>query len=194
MKDRAFVIIILACLQVLSATYFLDIPGFYSINSFIFLFSGLGIAICLVHTTWIQSGFKGLVNRQLLLKILVIAILLPFSYQYARHIMDATPLNYQDADMLPIIKVMGQRFWSGHLNQVYQPIPEIWNGIHPIYLPAMWFPFSLSLPFDFDIRWITVCGIWLSVALITLPVWKKMASIHFTGGSNSNITHLVTYR
>jgi hypothetical protein len=76
--------------------------------------------------------------------------------------------------MLPIMKVMGQRFWNGQWKQVYQPIPEIWNGIKPIYLPAMWLPFSLSIVFDFDIRWITVCGMWLSVIVCVLPPWKKV--------------------
>jgi hypothetical protein len=109
-----------------------------------------------------------------LFKLLIIALLLPVSYQLARHIMDDNPLRYQNADMLPIIKTMNQRFLNGQWKQVYQPIPEIWNGIQPIYLPGMWMPFGLSLIFDFDIRWITVCGVWLSVILCVLPAWKKL--------------------
>jgi hypothetical protein len=88
--------------------------------------------------------------------------------------MDENPLLYQNADMLPIIKSMNQRFLHGQWKQVYQPIPEIWSGIQPIYLPAMWMPFGLSLIFDFDIRWITLCGIWLSLILCVLPVWRKL--------------------
>jgi hypothetical protein len=37
----------------------------------------------------------------------------------------------------------------------------------------------LSLIFDFDIRWITVCGIWLSVILCVLPIWKKLPAAIF---------------
>lgn len=172
-KNPITVIVLLACLQVLSSTYFLDIPNFYAINSFIFLASGIGISICLVKISSVQIQIKKFINKQLLLKLLIIAVLLPVSYQLARHIMDNTPLQYQDADMLPIMKIMGQRFWNGQWKQVYQPIPEIWNGIKPIYLPAMWLPFGFSIVFHFDIRWITVCGIWSGIILCILPAWKK---------------------
>jgi hypothetical protein len=74
---------------------------------------------------------------------------------------------------------MNQRFLNGQWKQVYQPIPEIWNGIQPIYLPAMWMPFGLSLIFDFDIRWITVCGIWLAIILCVLPAWRKVTASIF---------------
>lgn len=172
-KYPTTIIVVLAALQVLSSTYFLDIPGFYSINSFLFLLSGIGITLCLLKIPRIEIQKAAIVNRQSLLKIFVIVLLLPVSYQLARHIMDENPLRFENADMLPIMKVMGQRFWKGEWGQVYQPIPEIWGGIKPIYLPAMWMPFSLSLVFDFDIRWITVCGIWLSIILCVLPAWKR---------------------
>ena len=173
LKDPTNIIVLLAVLQVLSATYLLDIPNFYAIDSFIFLFTGLGISFCLLKISPVQIQIKNIISRQLLFKLLVIALLLPISYQLARQIMDNTPLQYQDADMLPIMKIMGQRFSNGQWKQVYQPIPEIWNGIKPIYLPAMWLPFSFSIVFHFDIRWITVCGIWLSIILCVLPAWKK---------------------
>ena len=172
-KDPTTIIVVLAALQVLSSTYFLDIPGFYPVNSFLFLLSGIGITVCLLNIPHIKIHKTAIVNKQSLLKILVIVLLLPVSYQLARHIMDENPLRFENADMLPIMKVMGQRFWKGEWGQVYQPIPEIWNGIKPIYLPAMWMPFSLSLIFDFDIRWITVCGIWLSIILCVLAAWKR---------------------
>src|SRR5206468_10379966 len=97
----------------------------------------------------------------------------PISYQLSRHIMDNTPLQIEYADMLPIMKVMCRRFINGEWRQVYQPIPEIWHGIQPIYLPALWMPFTTSLIFHFDMRWITVCGIWLSVLICIWPAWKK---------------------
>jgi hypothetical protein len=43
----------------------------------------------------------------------------------------------------------------------------------------MWMPFGLSLIFDFDIRWITVCGIWLAIILCILPIWRKLTSTIF---------------
>jgi hypothetical protein len=173
LKDSTIPITVLAILQVLSATYFLEIPNFQALDSFLFLFTGVGISLCLLQTHSIQIQNDSIFNRQLLVKLLVIVILLPVSYQLARHIMDDNPLRYQNADMLPIIKSMNQRFLNGQWKQVYQPIPEIWGGIKPIYLPAMWMPFGFSMIFDFDIRWITVCGVWLSVILCVLPAWRK---------------------
>src|SRR5262245_39198533 len=137
LKDATIPIIILAILQVVSATYFLEIPNFQALDSFLFLFTGIGISLCLLQIPAIRMQRNLTVNLQLLFKLLVIALLLPISYQLARHIMDDNPLRYQNADMLPIIKSMNQRFLHGQWNQVYQPIPEIWNGIKPIYLPAM---------------------------------------------------------
>lgn len=179
LKDSTIPLVVLAILQVLSATYFLEIPNFQALDSFLFLFTGVGISLCLLQVPAIQIRKDLIINRQLLVKLLAIALLLPVSYQLSRHIMDDNPLMYQNADMLPIIKSMNQRFLNGQWKQVYQPIPEIWNGIRPIYLPAMWMPFGLSLIFDFDIRWITVCGIWLSVILCVLPIWRKLTASIF---------------
>jgi len=179
LKDSTIPIVVLAILQVLSATYFLEIPNFQALDSFLFLFTGVGISLCLLQIPALQIRRDSIINRQLLLKLLVIVLLLPVSYQLARHIMDDNPLRYENADMLPIIKSMNQRFLNGQWKQVYQPIPEIWNGIKPIYLPAMWMPFGLSLIFDFDIRWITVCGIWLSIILCVLPLWRKIIAAIF---------------
>jgi hypothetical protein len=178
-KDSTIPIVVLAILQVLSATYFLEIPNFQALDSFLFLFTGIGISLYVLQIPAIQFQYKSIFNRQLLFKLLTIALLCPVSYQLARHIMDDNPLLYQNADMLPIIKSMNVRFLNGQWKQVYQPIPEIWNGIQPIYLPAMWMPFGLSLIFDFDIRWITLCGIWLSVILCVLPAWRKLAIAGF---------------
>ena len=172
-KNPPTVILFLAILQVLCSTYFLYIPHFFAVNSLLFLISGFGISICLLVTPAIKIEPRAILNKQLLFKLLIIAVLLPLSYQLARHVMDQNPLRIENADMLPIMRTMGQRFWNGQWKQVYQPIPEIWNGIQPIYLPAMWLPFSLSLVFDFDIRWITLCGIWLSVIICVLPAWRK---------------------
>jgi hypothetical protein len=172
-KDPATIIVVLATLQVLCSTCFLDIQKFYGVISFLFLLSGIGISICLLKSPRLEISKTVLGDKQSLGKILVIALLLLLSYRLARQIMDESPLRLEDADMLPIMKVMGQRFWKGDWQQVYQPIPEIWGGIKPIYLPAMWMPFSLSIVFDFDIRWITICGIWLSIIICVLPAWKQ---------------------
>ena len=197
-RNPSTILLLLASLQVLCSTYFLYIPNFYAINSFLFFAAGIGISICLVRMPLVNMRRPTILNRQLLLKLLFVIPLLPISYQIARRIMDHTPLQIEYADMLPIIKTMCTRFLNGQWSQVYQPIPEIWNGVQPVYLPALWMPFLSSLIFDFDLRWVTVCGIWLSVVLCLLPSWKKewrpfllsaalltlLAWLHFDIGNN----------
>lgn len=99
-----------------------------------------------------------------------------YSYQLARLILDATPVAIEHADMLPIIQVMGKRFLSGQWHQVYAPIAEIWNGIQPIYLPAIWLPFTLADILYFDPRWVTVAGVWVAVITIVSQL-KHLRSI-----------------
>jgi hypothetical protein len=172
-RNPSSIILLLATLQVLCSTYFLYIPNFYAINSLLFLIAGIGISLCLLRISSPKTQRVEIASRQLLLKLLFVTIILPVSYQLARGIMDHTPLRIEYADMLPIMKTMCRRFLDGEWKHVYDPIPEIWNGFQSIYLPAMWLPFSSALLFDFDLRWVTVCGIWLTAIICLLPPWKK---------------------
>lgn len=61
------------------------------------------------------------------------------------------PIDYRLADMLPILKIMCQRFMAGE--QVYAIIPEIWGGMQPIYLPALWTPLLPATYFGWELRW-----------------------------------------
>lgn len=179
-QKPAHMILILAILQVLSATYLLKIGGVQAVNSILFLFCGLGISYFILKIPSFKTERRLLINKQLWGKAIFILVLLPVSYFAARKMMDSTPLQIEYADMLPIMKTMSGRFIEGNWRHVYDPIPEIWGGVQPIYLPAMWMPFTASLIFDFDMRWITVCGIWLSVALCIWPgIWKRNVSYVF---------------
>lgn len=167
------IIVLLAIVQVFCATYFLRIGGFHAVNSILFLICGLGISLFLLKIPSLSVSRLTLINKQQLPKLSILLILVPASYFLSAGIMDNTPLEKEYADMLPVMEVMGTRFINGNWNMVYDPIPEIWGGIKPIYLPAMWMPFIPALVFDFDMRWITVCGIWLSVLLCVMPgKWK----------------------
>jgi hypothetical protein len=86
-----------------------------------------------------------------------------------------TPLNYKLADMLPVMKVMNLRFLEG--NDVYTIIPEIWGGMHPIYLPTMWIPYMPAVFFDFDIRWISFFLLCSAPLLLRLFSKQKIFSI-----------------
>lgn len=139
------------------------------------MLSGLAIAFLLLYIPPLQLRPPRIHSRkQWIVKLLIIIFLLPASYYFSRKIMDATPLGIESADMLPIIKVMGQRFLHDGLHTVYSPISEIWGGIQPIYLPALWMAFLPALIFDFDMRWITVTGIWLSIMAALYPLVLKI--------------------
>lgn len=100
----------------------------------------------------------------------------------ALHWMEDAPLDYHDADMLPIIKIMSERFIHGAWSHVYDVIPEIWGGMHPIYLPAMWLPFSIPVFFGADPRYTTVVAFFILAALFIWriqPLHKKSGAIFF---------------
>lgn len=83
------------------------------------------------------------------------------------------PLDYHYADMLPIIKIMGERWLAGQ--EVYARIPVIWEGIDPIYLPAMWLPYVPGIAAGFDIRWTNMFFI-LGSAFLTLTAGRSTPS------------------
>jgi hypothetical protein len=73
-----------------------------------------------------------------------------------------------------VIRVMDQRFISGQWKHVYDTIPEIWNGTRPVYLPAMWLPFTPAAIFNFDPRWITAaCMIFVFSSFLFILDFKK---------------------
>jgi len=74
------------------------------------------------------------------------------------------PLDYTLADMLPVIQVMAQRLYQ--LQPVYEIIPEIWEGVMPIYLPGLWIPFVPAVVLNYDLRWTTVCFIFLGLFML----------------------------
>lgn len=98
------------------------------------------------------SGFK--------LSVAVIMFLL--AYITASYWLDMIAIDPDYADMLPIMKVMNERFLHGHFKQVYEPIPEIWQGTQPIYLPGMWIPYAPAIALGIDMRWVTVISLLLS--------------------------------
>ena len=91
----------------------------------------------------------------------------------SRYWMDQIPLDPDFADMLPIMKVMNERFLRGEWKHVYDPIPEIWNGTRPIYLPAMWFPYCAGSCMKLDMRWITVTALLLSFSIVLFNIRIK---------------------
>ena len=86
------------------------------------------------------------------------------------------PLDYTFADMLPVIKIMGERWISG--KDVYALIPEIWDGMKPVYLPVMWMSYVPPLFFGLDIR-VTNLMILIGVTALILRIFDRPRNHHY---------------
>jgi hypothetical protein len=81
------------------------------------------------------------------------------TWSWCRYWFDEMPIDITNADMLPIIRVMGDRFIAGQHSHIYDTIPWIWHGTRPIYLPAMWLPYVPAIAMGIDMRWIAIAGL-----------------------------------
>ncbi len=151
--------------ETICVTYALYAPSLAGYTSVVYTFSGLTIGIGLLwasHTASEQLSFFSFKKPTTRYKWLLMGIILIAMYYFSKIWIEDAPLNYQQADMLPIIKTMCERATTGHWSIVYEPIPEIWGGIPPIYLPAMWLPFCLPVLLHIDIRWLTLLVLFIS--------------------------------
>ena len=163
--------------------YALKFPAWIPAASVIYFIAGLVIAFLFLGvpearlslSRVLKTNTKGAGYKILLL--LIMAILMHhFTKKWIIH----TPLSITDADMLPVMKVMSQRFLQGQWANVYSPIPEIWGGMQPIYLPAMWLPFTIAVACDLDLRWISTTGLFFSFSFFLLlfdPFKKQLLPV-----------------
>lgn len=146
-------------LETACVTYGLYIPSLISYLSVIHTASGMGVAWALLWTNPLPTHFTlkhfSFTPANRFRWLLTAMVMVMMVQQFTRWKADI-PLDYHDADMLPIIQKMCMRFLSGERQHVYDIIPEIWGGIQPIYLPAMWMPFVIPLWLHLDMRWVTV--------------------------------------
>ncbi len=179
------ILLIAFLVETICVTYALKLKMLTGITSIVFTLSGLVIVWMILRLTTpeIQKNrpfdLSKTVNRY---RWWILAMTLICIIGSTVHWIDDAPLDYHDADMLPIIKIMCQRFNSGAWSHVYDVIPEIWNGMHPIYLPAMWLPFSIPVAFGVDPRWTTVVAFFLLALLFIWriqPLHKKAAPLFF---------------
>lgn len=161
-------------LETVAVTYALKFAALTGIASVVYVISGLAIA-CLLPSMPAQK-----ININFRIKLLSgitayqIALLLMgglFIFLFTKQWINQSPLSYKDADMIPIMEIMGKRFLAGNWSGVYDPVQEIWNGIQPIYLPSMWMPFLVAIKFGFDPRWITSFAVFLSFTMLIL-LWR----------------------
>lgn len=135
-------------------------------TSIIYVIAGVFVAVLPLFCQPRQIQFGSSIVTYLMwagLLLIFYLIVHPYASLLASH-----PLDYKTADMLPIMEVMASRFISG--GHAYDKIQEIWQGIQPIYLPAMWLPFVVSTLLDIDPRWITLSAIILGI-LAVIRIW-----------------------
>ena len=165
-------------IEIFSATYLLADPDFAALASVLYFLSGITIACVLLFLP--QSHLRlpkkdYFTNTFNSYKLSALAMMGVIMCHFGLQFMSDAPLNYHDADMLPIIQVMSHRFIEGHWAEVYNTIPNIWQGVKPIYLPAMWLPFSFAEWLQIDIRWITILALFLAFSIPVL-LWDPFAS------------------
>src|SRR5260221_1065397 len=147
-------------IETLCATYGLKMAAHTAVVSIIYFAAGIGIALLIISIPAPEKKqfvFVSTGKFNNYFKYAVFLIMVVMAYIVANYWFYLIPIDIDYADMLPVIKVMNERFVAGQWKHVYDNIPEIWNGIRPVYLPAMWLPFSPAIMFNFDMRWITVC-------------------------------------
>jgi len=164
-KKLITAVLIAFLVETLSVTWFLKIGSWAPVLSIVYFIAGVGIAFLLPLFPSIQlpgPGKPGLNSHVNHYRLVIIALLALAMYSWCRYWFEEIPIDINNADMLPVIKVMGERFIAGHHKQVYDIIPWIWNGIYPIYLPAMWLPYVPAIALGIDIRWVTMAGLLFS--------------------------------
>jgi hypothetical protein len=167
-----------ACIiETLCATYFLEIANAATFFSILYFIAGISIGILIL---FFPQNVKNIsisqrkYNAEFFFKILLIAAVAFFLFHESKNLLAENPIDYRNADMLPVIKTMNGRFLNGQWKHVYDNIPGIWDGSKPIYLPFMWLPFSPAFVFNIDVRWITVAALFIVfIILINAFQFKK---------------------
>jgi hypothetical protein len=166
LNRRKDIIFFSLAVETLMASYGLLAGQQTTIVSIIYLLSSLVFIVTILTVPDARLARTNEIKKDRLLKSTIGVIMLFSAFITSRYWLEHIPLDPDFADMLPIMKVMNERFLQGHWRQVYDPIPEIWNGTRPIYLPAMWLPYLPAIALKLDMRWITVIAVLFAFAII----------------------------
>jgi len=177
-------VLLIACLtETFCVCYALKFPAWIPAASVIYFIAGLVIAFLFLRLPEARLSLSGVLKTNTKgagYKILLLVIMAILMHHFTKKWIINTPLSITDADMLPIMKVMSQRFLQGQWANVYSPISEIWGGMRPIYLPAMWLPFTIAVTCDLDLRWISTTGLFFSFSFFLFlfdPVKKQLLPV-----------------
>lgn len=142
-------------------------------TTWIYIITGLSIGLIPTLNKPSHSTLE-IQSSQTSFRIPIILLLILSAIHYSKEIFSTISIDYRVADMLPVIDKMSLRYTQG--KPVYSIIPEIWGGMQPIYLPAMWLPYSLSQIADIDLRWISLVGIIGGCSLVIMTIKKQYAT------------------
>lgn len=177
-------------LETFCVTYALLFPSLISLATVLYFLCGCLIAIFILELPQAKQSFSIKENAHhlptLSFRIVAVIMMVVEMIHFCKNWIEDAPMNYHDADMLPIMKIMSQRFLSGKFSQVYDIIPEIWKGIRPVYLPALWMPFSVAVAGNFDLRWVTaICLIIIFTIFIFIfhPSHQKKVAPFIVGSA-----------
>lgn len=131
----------------------------YLMAGMVFIFS----ILVLPATRWHRMDG---VKKDWIFQLPLTGCMIVLAWITSRYWLDQIPIDPDYADMLPVIKVMNERLLHGDWKHIYDPIPEIWNGTRPIYLPAMWLPYLPAMVWHIDMRWITVGSVLASFTVV----------------------------
>lgn len=172
-KKRKFILAVCFFLETWCVTYALKNPTLLNIASILYIICGILICCLTVSFPELDQPAPSFTSRKFLMyKWFSIIATAFFIFYFTRYWIRDTPLTFYAADMIPIMKVQAERFLDGQWSSVYDPIPEIWGGIQPIYLPSMWIPFCSALLMHIDLRWLPAFGLFVSIAL-WIWQWKN---------------------
>jgi hypothetical protein len=144
-----------------------------SIVSILYLMAGLIFSFSILILPSARLPRVTELKKESILKLPLLLFMLLLAFITSRYWLDLIPLDPDFADMLPVMKVMNERFLHGEWKHVYDPIPEIWNGTSPIYLPAMWLPYLSAVALNLDMRWVTVVLVLLSFIIVLILIRIK---------------------
>ncbi|GGB11977.1 hypothetical protein [Puia dinghuensis] len=164
-KNLPAQLLLFFAIETLSVTWCLKIPGWAPFLSLLYCASGMGIAYLLTRCPTLQLPSRGKKSWTLPInhyRLIITGCLALATWSWCQYWFDEMPIDITNADMLPIIKVMGERFIAGQHSHVYDIIPSIWHGTQPIYLPAMWLPYVPAIFLGLDMRWIAVAGLFFA--------------------------------
>ena len=166
--------------ETLSATWFLKIPHAAHCCAILYFLSGIAISFLLLRFPPLtlprlnKKSWNTPLNHY---RLIAAGLVVLATWSWCGYWFDESPIDITNADMLPIIKVMGERFIAGQRGHIYDTIPWIWHGTKPIYLPAMWLPYVPAIALGVDMRWIAIAG--LLFAFITFLFIYRPNTHHY---------------